>query len=247
MATKLAETSSDGGASGLAAYPKLIVQDNRATVGEAALSSAFHERNLSHLIGRRTGDGVWPDDPSDAEAVKQFEAGQKALYEDKDAVGAMRAYEAALDREPSYLKAWVALSIAYINDNTPESLGQAEEVLTNLAALAPSDWLTGEASSIIHQNLAYLYVHRFRQGAERANLTQADAHYAIADQRGGGRARIEYLCPWAYVKMELKQREAARTLWTRAQAWAETNRAPRLLNEYAAKYAPLRELLTEMG
>ncbi len=246
MATKTAESAAGGG-TGLAAYPKLIVQDGKATMGEAALSSAFHERNLSHLIGRRTGGGVWPDDPEDRDAVAQFEAGQKALYEDKDAVAAIRAYEAALDREPSYLKAWVALSIAYINDNTQESLAQAEDVLTNLAALSPSDWLTGEASSIIHQNLAYLYVHRFRQGGDRDLLTRADAHYAVADTRGGGRARIEYLCPWAYVKMELKQREAARTLWTRAQAWAETNRAPRLLSEYAAKYAPLRELLAEMG
>lgn len=225
-----------------AAYPRYIVDDDQATP-EPTLSAAFHEKNLSHLIGRRGGQGVWPDDPEDKEAVRLFEQGQKALYKQKDTIAAIWAYEAALERDESYIKAWVALSIAYISENTPQSLGQAEEILQNLADLPLSDWLSSQASSIIYQNLAYLNVHYYRQGRGRTYLAEADRLYAIADERSVGKERIEFLCPWAFVKMELGQVESARSLWERAALYAATHETPHILKEYAAKYAPLRTFL----
>jgi|GEM_PF-811460 hypothetical protein len=231
----------DEAAEAPAAYPRYIVEDDRPT-SEPPLSRNFFEKNLSHLIGRRTAGGVWPDDPADPEAVKQFQAGQRALYEEKDVVLAIRCYEAALDRDSGYIKAWVALAIAYISDNTPESLERAEGVLTYLSGIEPNEWLTSEASSIIYQNLAYLYVHQYRQSGEKAILAKADANYAVADARAGDRPRIEFLCPWAYVKIEMGQEYAARALWERAKQWAAKTGAEHLLAEYAAKYAPLRKL-----
>jgi tetratricopeptide (TPR) repeat protein len=225
-----------------AAYPRYIVEDDQPTA-EPTLSAAFHDRNLSHLIGRRTGQGVWPDDPEDKEAVRLFEQGQKALYKDKDTIAAIRAYESALERDDSYIKAWVALTIAYISDNTPQSLKQAEDVLENLAALPVSDWLSCELSSIFYQNLAYLHVHYYRQGRGRPELVEADRLYAIADERNSGKERIELFCPWAFVKMELGDIEAARILWERAERYAAINETPHILKEYAAKYAPLRTFL----
>jgi tetratricopeptide (TPR) repeat protein len=226
------------------AYPRHIVTDDRPT-GEQTLSARFFERNPAHLIGRRTGNGVWPDDSENAEAVRLFETGQTALYQDKDVNGAITAYESAVERDSGYVKAWVALAIAYITDNTPESLDRATEVLTFLAGLEPSDWLTSEASGIIHQNRAYLSVHRFRQGGEtdRSRLLAADRDYQICDARtGADRERLEYLCPWAYVKLSLGETESARTLWNRAVARAMTLGATGILAEYAAKYVPLRNL-----
>ena len=172
-----------------------------------------------------------------------FEQGQKALYEKKDTVAAIRAYEAALDRDDSYIKAWVALSIAYISDNTPQSLRQAEDILKNLAGLPLSDWLSSQLSSIFYQNLAYLNVHYYRQGRGRTYLTEADRLYAIADERSAGKERIEFLCPWSFVKMELGQGELARILWERAEVYAAAYETPHILKEYAAKYAPLRTFL----
>ena len=223
------------------AYPRFIVEDDRPT-SEPSLSRNFFEKNLSHLIGRRTAGGIWPDDPADREAVALFQAGQHALYSEKDVVKAIRSYEAALDRDSGYIKAWVALAIAYISDNTPDSLERAEGVLNYLTGIEPNDWFTREASSIIYQNLAYLYVHRYRQSGDRTALSQADANYAVADGRSGEHPRIEFLCPWAFVKMEMGQEFAARALWERARQWAKQTGAEHLLAEYAAKYAPLRTL-----
>lgn len=230
----------------LAAYPQVIVREDTPS-GEPALSPAFHEQHLAHLIGKRQGSHIWPDDPDDALAVACFKQGQHALYQDKDMVQAIRAYESAIDRAPGYLKAWVALAIAYISDNTPSSLERADEVLGGLAALPPDDWLTREASSIIHQNLAYLHVHRYRNddgtdAARRSHLDQAEREYQIADDLADD-ARIEYLCPWTYVKLERGESDAAHALWQRAQAHVAKHNASRLLEEYAAKYAPLRKLL----
>lgn len=226
------------------AYPRHIVTDDHQT-GEQTLSARFFERNPAHLIGRRTGNGVWPDDSQDAEAVRFFEAGQKALYQDKDANAAIAAYESAVERDAGYIKAWVALAIAYITDNTAESLDRSGEVLTFLAGLAPSDWLTEEASGIIYQNRAYLSVHRFRQAGESdlSLLVAADADYAVCNDRTtAGRERLEYLCPWTYVKLKLDETEAAQTLWNRAVSRAQELNAKSILAEYCAKYAPLREL-----
>ncbi|MBC8137891.1 MAG: hypothetical protein H8F28_18585 [Fibrella sp.] len=226
------------------AYPRHIVTDDRPT-GEQTLSARFFERNPAHLIGRRTGNGVWPDDSDNKEAVRLFEAGQTALYQNKDVNTAITAYESAVERDSGYVKAWVALAIAYITDNTPESLDRATEVLTFLAGLEPSDWLTPEASGIIHQNRAYLSVHRFRQGGEtdQSLLAAADRDYQICDGRtGADRERLEYLCPWAFVKLSLGDTDTARALWTRAVARARKLSATGILAEYAAKYAPLRTL-----
>ena len=229
-----------------AAYPKVIVEDGRPTGAEPPLSPAFHERNVSHFIAQRSSGNIWPDDPDDPKARAHFSAGQKALYEEKDMVKAIREYEAAIDRSPSYLKAWVSLAIAYITDNTPDSLREADEVLGRLTALAPGGWLTPEASSIIHQNRAYLQVHYYRNyaatEADRARyLAEADAEYRLADELSAN-GRIEYLCPWTYVKLEQGRIDEARGLWKRAQALAAAAGAPHLLAEYAAKYAPLRAL-----
>ncbi len=227
------------------AYPRHIVTDDLPT-GEQTLSARFFERNPAHLIGRRTGSGVWPDDSPDAQAVRSFEAGQTALYQDKDPVAAITAYEAAVERDAGYIKAWVALAISYITDNTPGSLDRATEVLSFLAELAPSDWLTEEASGIVHQNRAYLSVHRFRQGGETdaTLLADADADYRVCDARTAPeRERLEYLCPWAYVKLCLRETESARALWERAAARADVLNASGILAEYAAKYAPLRTLM----
>ncbi|MES2463127.1 MAG: hypothetical protein V4671_21290 [Armatimonadota bacterium] len=225
-----------------AAYPRYIVANDEPTP-EPTLSASFHERNLSHLIGRRTGEGLWPDDPEDKETIRLFEQGQKALYKEKDTVTAIRAYESALERDDSYIKAWVALAIAYISDNTPQSLKQAEDVLESLASLPVSDWLSCQASSIIYQNLAYLHVHYYRQGRGRAHMAEADRRYAIADERSSGKDRIEFLCPWAFVKLEMGQPESARGLWERAEVYAALHETPHILKEYAAKYAPLRTFL----
>lgn len=226
------------------AYPRHTVTDDKPT-GEQALSARFFERNPAHLIGRRTGTGLWPPDSLDAAAVKSFEAGQIALYSDKDANAAIAAYEAAVAQDAGYIKAWVALAIAYITDNTDESLTKANEVLSFLAELVPGEWLSAEASGIVHQNRAYLFVHRFRQNGENdpALLVAADRDYAVCDARTeAGRERLEYLCPWAYVKAMRGETDAARALWNRAKTRAVALNAPTILAEYANKYAPLREL-----
>jgi hypothetical protein len=118
-------------------------------------------------------------------------------------------------------------------------------VLTFLAGLEPSDWLTTEASGIIYQNRAYLSVHRYRQGGEtdRSLLVTADRDYQVCDARTGSEhERLEYLCPWAFVKLSLGETDAARALWNRAVARASVLGATGILAEYAAKYAPLRNL-----
>lgn len=225
-----------------AAYPRYIVADDEPTP-EAPLSEAFHDRNLSHLIGRKTGEGIWPDDPQDTEALEFFRQGQKALYEDKDMNAAIRSYEAALARDDSFIKAWVALVIAYISDNTSESLRNAQDILENLAAIPVSDWMTSGLQSIIHQNLAYLHVHYYRLGRGREHLAEADRNYGIAESFSQGKDRLEFLCPWAFVKLESGQRDAAQNLWERAERYAAEHTAPHILREYAAKYAPLRTFM----
>ena len=227
------------------AYPRHIVTDGQPT-SEATLSSRFFEKNAAHLIGRRTGNGVWPDDPENAEAKRLFEAGQNALYDSKDANAAINFYEAAIEQDAGYIKAWVALAIAYITDNTADSLDRADDALSYLADIEPNEWLTAEASGIIHQNRGYLNVHRFRQGGERDRtlLNRADTDYAVCDVRtDSGRVRLEYLCPWAYVKVVRGEGDAARALWERAAAHAKAIGAGHLLTEYAAKYTPLREFI----
>ena len=224
------------------AYPRHIVTDDLIT-GESALSARFFERNAAHLIGRSTGAGVWPGDSDDPAAVRSFEAGQRALYDLKDANAAIAAYEGAVERDATYIKAWVALAIAYITDNALASLHRADDVLTFLASLSPGEYLTEEASGIIYQNRAYLNVHRYRQNGETdaALLTRADADYAVCDRRTAPeRSRLEYLCPWAYVKLTRGEGEAARALWLRAAERADAIGASAILSEYAAKYAPLR-------
>lgn len=219
------------------AYPRFVLQDDRPTA-EAPLSSAFHERFLAHFIGQRTDDGIWPPHSADALARERYGAGQTALYETKDAVEAIRRYEEALDADPGYLHAWVALAIAYITDNTDESLDQGERILDSLCALpVGDDGLSPEAASIIRQNRAYLELHRYRRGDGDAHLSRADAVYADAAALAV-QPRIELLCPWAFVKTETGQRDAARALVADAAALN-----PTLVREYAAKYPSLATLL----
>lgn len=219
------------------AYPHYVLQDDHRT-SEESLPRAFHERFLAHFIGQRSDDGVWPPHSTSEAARELFRDGQKALHESKDAVAAIRAYEEALDLDPGYLQVWVALAIAYITDNTEDGLDQAEAILANLCALPVGEnGLTREAASIIHQNRAYLHLHRWRRGNGLRHLGEADALYAKADALAEA-PRIELLCPWAFVKHERGELTAARSLVRRAEAL----NLPGLLGEYAAKYAPLTAL-----
>lgn len=217
------------------AYARFLLRDDALTE-ETPLPRAFHERFPSHFVGQRTADGIWPEHSPDVEARERYRDGQAALYDDKDPVAAIRAYEAALEIDPTYLHAWVALGIAYVMDNTQESLGQAEGIFSRLCALESSDWLSREAASILRQNLGYVYVARYRRDGDPAHLIQADTEYRRADALAE-QMRIELLCPWAFVAYELGNLSAAKSCWMRA---CQAAPSPAALAEYAAKYAPLR-------
>ena len=217
------------------AYARLLLKDDRLSE-EEPLGRAFHERFPAHLVGLRTTDGIWPEHSKDAEAKKLYLAGHQALYEEKDPVAAMRAYEAAIDLDPEYLHAWVALGIACVMDNTEGSVAMAEGIFSQLSELGEGSGLSRELRSMIRQNLAYIGVHRYREGGERAQLERADAGYAEADALAE-QERVELLCPWTFVKCELGKDDEAAALWKRAQR-AVISRD--ILLEYASKYAPLR-------
>jgi tetratricopeptide (TPR) repeat protein len=218
------------------AYPRLLLEDDRLSE-EAPLPRAFHDRFPAHLVGLRGSQGgIWPEPSQSAEALASFNEGHRLLYEEKDPVAAMRCYEAAIDTDPEYLQPWVALGIAGVMDNTPESLNLAEGVFTQLSELGADSGLSAELRSIIRQNLAYVSVHRYRETGLVTELERADTGYAeaaaLAEQE-----RVELLCPWAFVKCERGEDSAAAALWDRARKAVPSRD---ILLEYAAKYAPLR-------
>ena len=217
------------------AYARLLLEDDHLSE-EEPLGRAFHERFPAHLVGLRTSDGIWPEHSQNAEARKHYEEGHRALYEEKDPVAAMRAYEAAIDLDPEYLHPWVALGIACVMDNTQSSIEMAEGIFSQLSELDETSGLSRELRSMIRQNLAYIGVHRYRESGERAQLERADAGYAEADALAE-QERVELLCPWTFVKCELGNDDEAAALWNRAQR-AVISRD--ILLEYASKYAPLR-------
>jgi tetratricopeptide (TPR) repeat protein len=218
------------------AYPRLLLEDDRLSE-EAPLPRAFHDRFPAHLVGLRgAAGGIWPEPSRNPAARASFQEGHRLLYEEKDPIAAMRCYEAAIDADPEYLQPWVALGIAGVMDNTPESLNLAEGVFTQLSELDENSGLSAELRSIIRQNLAYVSVHRYRETGVSAELDRADAGYAEADALAE-QERVELLCPWAFVKCERGEDAAAATLWARAQKSAPSRD---ILLEYAAKYAPLR-------
>jgi tetratricopeptide (TPR) repeat protein len=218
------------------AYPRLLLQDDRLS-DEAPLSRAFHERFPAHLVGLRGADGgVWPEPSQSAQARAQYNEGHRLLYEEKDPIAAMRCYEAAIDLDPEYIQPWVALGIAGVMDNTPESLALAEGVFSQLSELGEDSGLSGELRSMIRQNLAYISVHRYRESGLTTELEKADAGYIEADALAE-QERVELLCPWAFVKCERGEDAIAAELWTRAMKAAPSRD---ILLEYAAKYAPLR-------
>jgi tetratricopeptide (TPR) repeat protein len=223
----------------IAAYPQLVVADGKSSTSEQ-LPAAFYENFPAVFIGRRGNvtDGVWPEHSSNRAAVECYKQAQTSLHTNKDAVAAIRAYERALDHDPMYLQAWVGIGIACIADNTPESLDRAEGVFIRLCAIEPGEWLGREVSSILHQNLAYISVHRYRQTGIMALLEKADAAYAQADGLAET-VRIEMLCPWTFVKWEKGERASAENIWHRVLA---TNPDATVLKEYVAKYAPLKVL-----
>jgi tetratricopeptide (TPR) repeat protein len=225
----------------IAAYSQLVVTKGKAgSTVEEQLPAAFYENFPAVFIGRRgvRTDGVWPEHSSNKQAVVCYKEAQTALHTNKDAVAAIRAYEKALDADPMYLQAWVGIGIACIADNTPESLDRAEGVFERLCAIEPGEWLGREVASILQQNLAYTSVHRYRQTGIIALLDKADAAYAKSDVFAET-VRVEMLCPWAFVKWEKGERDSAENIWERVLA---TNPAPAVLNEYVAKYAPLKAL-----
>jgi tetratricopeptide (TPR) repeat protein len=217
------------------AYPRLLLEDDRLS-DEAPLSRAFHERFPAHLVGLRSNDGVWPESSQNPVARESFEEGQRLLYEEKDAVAAMRAYEAAIDADPEYIQPWVALGIAGAMDNTDESLHLAEGVFAQLSELDETSGLSAELRSIVHQNLAYLSVHQYRQTGRADQLVRADEVYAEADALAQ-QERVELLCPWTFVKCERGEDDLAAALWARA---IKATPSRDILLEYAAKYLPLR-------
>ena len=217
------------------AYARLLLKDDRLSE-EEPLGRAFHERFPAHLVGLRTTDGIWPEHSKNVEAKKLYLAGHTALYEEKDPVAAMRAYEAAIDLAPEYLHPWVALGIACVMDNTEGSIAMSEGIFAQLSELGEGSGLSRELRSMIRQNLAYIGVHRYRETGERAQLERADAGYAEADALAE-QERVELLCPWTFVKCELGQDTEAKIIWERAKK-AVISRD--ILLEYASKYAPLR-------
>ena len=226
----------------LAAYPRLLLDDLSAS--EPPLPAVFHESFPSHFVGRRSS-GVWPDHSDNPAAVAAYREGYSALHTQKDIVAAIRAYEEALEHDPMYFRAWVDLGIACVMDNTAESLDRAEGIFAYLCGIEPDGvWLTQEVASILHQNLGYLRLVRYRRTRDRAYLGLADAEYQRADGLAE-QQRIELLCPWVFVKLELGEKESAQALWDRATHAAKADRG--ILAEYAAKYAPLRTFLGERG
>ncbi len=217
------------------AYPRLLLADDRLS-DEAPLSRAFHERFPAHLVGLRSSDGIWPEHSKNKEALAQYTEGHRLLYDEKDPIAAMRCYEAAIDADPEYLQPWVALGIAGVMDNTPESLNLAEGVFTQLSELDQTSGLSAELRSMIRQNLAYLSVNQYRQTGRTDQLDRADAGYAEADALAQ-QERVELLCPWTFVKCERGEDDLAAKLWARA---VKATPSRDILLEYAAKYQPLR-------
>jgi len=217
------------------AYPRFSTRDGAPTE-EARLPAVFHERFLAHFIGQRTDDGIWPPHSESADARRWYSAGQDSLYVSKDPAEATRAYERALDFDPGYLHAWVALAIALVTENSEASLTEAERILAALAELpVGADGLSGDAASIIAQNRAYIAFHRWRQGGHSSLLESADALYAHAEALATI-PRIEMMCPWAAVLIELGFYDKARHLLQTARRIDQE-----LLREYVGKYPTLAQ------
>ncbi len=215
------------------AYPHFQLSNDRPT-GEIPLPAAFHERFPSHFVGQRSGKDLWPPHSPDSEAVRRYLDGQRCLYEEKDATAAIIAYEAALDVDPGYLQAWVALSIAFITENSEESLVEARRILDALAELPHGEsGVPQGAASIVLQNRAYLALHHWRRGDGDAWLVDADNHYKRADALGS-EPRAEMLFPWAFVRLATGDAHGAATLFEAAR-----NSMPAVTSEYIAKYPDL--------
>ncbi len=210
--------------------------------GEVPLPAAFHERFPVLLIGRRTQGTIWPDHSESEAALECYREGYTALHEEQDAVAAMRAFEQALEHDPLYFRAWVDLAIACLMDNTAESIEKAEGIFARLCAIEPDgEWLTREVASMLRQNLGYTRVVRYRRTGDRTYLELADSEYKLANALAE-HERLELLCPWAYVKLELGEKESAQRLWQRVKKAAPSQE---VLAEYVAKYAPLRLFVGE--
>lgn len=217
------------------AYPRFSTRDGAPT-DEARLPAVFHERFLAHFIGQRTDDGIWPPHSESADARRWYSAGQDALYVSKDPMEAIRAYEQALDCDPGYLHAWVALAIAMVTENSEASLTEAERILAALSELpVGTDGLSGDAASIVAQNRAYIAFHRWRQGGPSFLLESANALYARGEELATI-PRIEMMCPWAAVLIELGNFGKARQLLRSASRIDQE-----LLREYAGKYPTIAE------
>ncbi|MCX6368028.1 MAG: hypothetical protein NTX57_15175 [Armatimonadetes bacterium] len=223
----------------LTALPRLFPEGQAE---EEPLSAAFHERFPVLLIGQRTQGTIWPDHSDNVAALECYREGYRALHEDKDAVAAMRFYEEALEHDPLYFRVWVELAIVCLMDNTAESIEKAEGIFVRLCAIEPDgEWLTREVASILRQNLGYTRLVRYRRTGDRAYLKLAEGEYELANALAE-HERLELLCPWTYVKLELGEKESAQRLWRRVEKAAPSQE---VLAEYVAKYSSLRLFLGE--
>ncbi len=225
-----------------AGVPRVVLENDEPTARQP-LPRAFHDQGVAILVSRSAKSEGWPPDPDDLAARALFEQGQVALYEQKDPGLAIQRFQSALQREAGYVKAWVALTIALVAENTPASLADGERVLRGLLSAGNGDALSDDVARMLRTNLGFLYVHRSRHPAalaeEERELRLADREYEQAVALSGGRDRVGTLAIWAYVKARLGESPAARGLWERARRCAPS---ATVLEEYRAKYPELVRL-----
>lgn len=222
------------------AYLKVVSEESEI-VNRQALSPGFHARYPAFFVSRYPDARHWPPEPDDPEAVQLMQQGQEALYQQNDTGMAIQCLKRALTRQPGYLKAWVALTVALIAENTEISLDDAERVLRNL--LAYGDSIPQIARWMLHANFGTLWVHRslIVKGTEqeRVYLQRADEQYARAEALEEDEAHLATRAIRTYVKLGLGELEEARRFWNMLQ---ENPDARLMIEEYEAKYPELKQL-----
>lgn len=224
------------------AYLKVVSEESEI-VDRQALSPGFHAHYPAFFVSRYPDAHHWPPEPDDPEAVHLMQKGQEALYQRNDTGMAIQCFKRALTRQPGYLKAWVALTVALIAENSEISLDDAERVLRNL--LSYGDSIPQIARWMLHANFGTLWVHRslLMKGTaqERVYLQRADEQYALAEALEEDEAHLATRAIRAYVKLGLGDIKEARRFWDMLQ----DNPDARLIREeYEAKYPELKQLST---
>jgi tetratricopeptide (TPR) repeat protein len=224
------------------AYLKVVSEESEI-VNRQTLSPGFHARYPAFFVSRYPDAHHWPPDPDDPEAVQLMQQGQESLYQQNDTGMAIQCFKKALMRQPGYLKAWVALTVALIAENTEISLDDAERVLRNL--LSYGDDIPQIARWMLHANFGTLWVHRSLMGKgteqEQGYLQRADEQYTLAESLEEDEAHLATRAIRAYVKLGLGEIEDARRFWNMLQ---ENPDARLIIEEYEAKYPELKQLPT---